>query len=221
MLGEGAAGARRAAIPGSGGVLALAPAPTPRQATPASPRVRTTVLSSRRQLFAPSRAAPGPISLSPSAASPFLTPFPPASRSLVDALERAERRRRDSRVPGFPGSRAAGLPAPAAREQQAPGICGLRTGARNTAAIASWDCLEGSAAPPYSSPATGPARASATSVQCGGVERAPGGIRCLCWSVMGKGARDYLVMALGPCPPPMGLHTPTSALLLDSISDVE
>nr|XP_023481930.1 uncharacterized protein LOC111769967 [Equus caballus] len=60
-----------------------------------------------------------------------------ASGSLAGALGCAERRRRDLRVPG--------LLALASREQQAPGICGLRTGPRSAAAgrllgLPGWIC---------------------------------------------------------------------------------
>lgn len=83
---------------------------SPAAATPASLGVPTPVPSPRGSLRAPSRA-PAPFSLSCVPLPPTLSP---ASRSLAGALGCSERRRRDSWVPG--------LPAPAAREQQAPRI---------------------------------------------------------------------------------------------------
>lgn len=92
----------------------------------------------------PSRSAPRSFPLPSRAPSPFsfsCVPLPPAlspaSGSLAGALGCAERRRRDLRVPG--------LLALASREQQAPGICGLRTGPRSAAAgrllgLPGWIC---------------------------------------------------------------------------------
>lgn len=113
-------------------------------------------------------------SLLPLSYKPPSRPFPSVSVT-AGALGRAECRRCDSRVPG--------LPAPAAREQQAPGICSLLTGPRHAA--------DGAAAPPSFSQGTGQRRVSNTSVQCRGVESSRG-CRKLCGPMMGEGTRDYL-----------------------------
>ena len=94
------------------------------KATSAAPRVLTPALSPRGPLPSTSRAPPRPPPSYHSAKSPS-RPFPSVSVT-AGALGRAECRRCDSRVPG--------LPAPAAREQQAPGICSLLTGPRHAAA---------------------------------------------------------------------------------------
>jgi hypothetical protein len=90
--------------------------PSPTATTYASPLVPKIALCPRCPLRSSLRSC---LPL-PSAASLFLRSSPqPPGHSLV-ALGRSELRRCDSRV--------LGLPVPAAREQQAHGICGLRTG---------------------------------------------------------------------------------------------
>lgn len=63
--------------------------------------------------------------------------------------------------------------------------------------VASWDCLDGLShfLPPQ---ATGQGRVLIASVQCGGEEKAPKGVKCLSWLGMGEETRDCMVTDLGP-----------------------
>lgn len=146
----------------------------PAAATHASPWVPAPALSSRGPLRDPSRA-PAPF---PLAASPFLPPFPhPLGHLLVPLGARNV----EGAIPGSPDSR---LRPPESSKRLGSGDCGLDRAMPRP--VASWDCLDGPAAPPSFSQAAGQGRVSNTSVQCGGEQRAPEGVGCLCWFEMGE-----------------------------------
>lgn len=180
------AAGRGCALPPSGGAedAGRCSALQSRAAAPASPLVTTAALSPRGRLRDPSLASPRLHSLSPQLCPPSASsrPFPNLSVTCWCPWV-SEGRRSDPRVRG--------LPALAAREQQAPGICGRRTEPRH-GVVGRLLGLPGCLCRTSSfSQATGPRRVLNTSVQCGDEEGALEGVKCLSRLGMEEETRLY------------------------------
>lgn len=141
----------------------------PAAATPASPRVPTPALLAVRSPPPPS-PPPGPPPLFPLAESPFLPPFSSLSVTCWCPWVLGA-------TPGSPGSR---LRPPESSKRPGSADCGLdRVVPRR---IPSRDCPNESVAPlhflrPLAGGRGGGVVVSNTSVQCGGMERAPEEVR--------------------------------------------